>query len=310
MTPQPLTKHVKDTCSPVRQFFKLQFPRTASLRQKANLQLQSEDAIDPGFHPKTYDLLATAIGYRIRYSFAITPGDQLSAWGSTMVRALLWHLFPNPQVLHSSRVIKDFFDRLDATVEAIAPVRQRLKDEQEKLLARYCYVLALFEELDRSDPRFRYSPLLMPRPKQSIDELLEIPTDEEIADLCAMSWLFYDRYHDRLSLRSVLSPTLERCGAVSACRADLIVDGCLMEIIASVKPEIESPSLWQLAGYLLLDSKDRYKIRSVGIYMARQGKLLQWPIDDFLRLLTGSDTVSLAQLRQEFHVWCRGPRLG
>ena len=93
---------------------------------------------------------------------------------------------------------------------------------------------------------------------------------------------------------------------MSACHADLIVDGCLMEILASVKPEIESPSLWQLAGYLLLDSKDRYKIRSVGIYMARQGKLLQWPIADFLRLLAGNDTVSLAQLRQEFHVWCQG----
>ena len=83
-----------------------------------------------------------------------------------------------------------------------------------------------------------------------------------------------------------------------------------MEIIASIKPEIKSPSLWQLAGYLLLDDNDKYKIRSLGIYMARQGKLLQWPIADFLCLLTGNDTASLAQLRQEFCTLCRSVRLG
>ncbi len=84
----------------------------------------------------------------------------------------------------------------------------------------------------------------------------------------------------------------------------MIVDGCLMEIEAIIKPEIKPLLLWQLAGYLLLDDKDRYKICSVGVYMARQGKLLQWPIADFLRLLTGNDTVPLAQLRQEFRILC------
>ncbi len=304
MKPQPLTKHLKQSYSPVRQFFKLQFPRTASLTQKANLQLQSEATINPGFHPTIYDLLGIAIGYRIRYNFAIIPRNQLPALWDTMFLDLIWDLCAGPQGQHSSVVIKDFFDRLDVTVKAIAPVRQRLNDEQEKLLARYCYVLALFEDLYRSKASFQHSPLLMPRSKQSVDELLDIPTDAEIDDLCAMSWLFYDRYHDRLSLRSVLNPTLERCGAVSACHADLIVDGCLLEIIASIKPEIESPSLWQLAGYLLLDNKDKYKIRSVGFYMARQGKLLQWPIADFLYILTGSDTLPLARLREAFRMWC------
>ncbi len=310
MKPQTLTKHLKGSYNPVREFLKLRFPRTASLTQKANLQLQSAGTINPGFNPNIYDLLGTAIGYRIRYSFAITPRDRLPAWKNIIFLTSIWNLYPNPRGLHSSGVIEDFFDRLDATVEAIAPVRQRLKDEPEKLLARYCYVLALFEQLHRSPADFKYSRLLMPRPKQSVDELLAIPTDAEIDDLCAMSWLFYDRYHDRLSLRSVLNPTFERHGAVSVSDADLIVDGCLMEIIASIKPEIKSPSLWQLAGYLLLDDNDKYKIRSLGIYMARQGKLLQWPIADFLCLLTGNDTASLAQLRQEFCTLCRSVRLG
>src|SRR2546430_11403396 len=70
---KPLTEPLKDSNSPVTGFLKQRFPRTASLTQEANLQLQSEDTINPGFKPKIYDLLATAIGYRIRYSFAITP---------------------------------------------------------------------------------------------------------------------------------------------------------------------------------------------------------------------------------------------
>jgi hypothetical protein len=310
MRPQPLTEHLKNSNSRVTRFLKRRFPRTAGLTQEANLQLQRESTINPGFRPERYDLLCTAIGYRIRYNFAITPSCELVAWMGTAFLPFNWNDYPNPQDLHSWKVIEDFFDGLDATVKAIAPVRQRLKDQPEKLLARYCYVLALFEQLYRSNASYQYSPLLIPGPKQSVDELLEIPTDAEIDDLCAMSWLFYDRYHDLLSLRSVLNPTLKRYGAVSESDVDLIVDKCLIEIKASIKPEIESPLLWQLAGYLLLDYKDRYKIRSVGIYMARQGKLFQWPIADFLCLLTGNDAVPLAQLRQEFRTLCRGVRSG
>jgi hypothetical protein len=306
MRPRPLTEHLKDTYSPVRQFLKQRFPRTASLTQEANLQLQSEVTIDPGFKPKIYDLLATAIGYRIRYSFAITPSDQLAAREGTRLFPFYWGGYPYRS--RSEKLIEDFFGSLDDTLEAIAPVKQRLEDEQEKLLARYCYVLALFEQLYRDTASCLYSPLLMPRRKQSVDELLAIPTDAEIADLCAMSCLFYDRYHDRLSLRSVLSPTFKECGVVSESDADLIVDRCLMEIKAGIKPEITPLLLWQLAGYLLLDNKDKHKIRSVGIYIVRQGKLLQWPTEDFLHLLTGNETVSLAQLRQEFRKLFQGVR--
>jgi hypothetical protein len=213
MRPQPLTEHLKDTGNPVRQFLKQRFPRTASLTRKANLQLRSGDTINPGFKPKIYDLLAIAIGYRIRYSFAITPVDELVE--SVGLWFFSYHWGDYPSSLHSDKPIKDFFDSLNDTLEAIAPVRQRLKDEQEKLLARYCYVLALFKQLCHNTDSYLYSPLLMPRPKQSVDELLAIPTDAELADLCAMSWLFYDRYHDRLSLRSVLNPTFFKCGVVS-----------------------------------------------------------------------------------------------
>ena len=177
----------------------------------------------------------------------------------------------------------------------------------EQILARYCYVLSLFEEAYRNlSNAYQYSPLLIPNPKESVEELLAIPQDAWIDDLCAMSWLFYDRYHDRLSLPSVLNPTFKGCGAVSGSDADLIVDGCLIELKTTIEPEIKANTLWQLAGYVLLDFHDAYKICSVGTYLPRQGELFQWSIGDFLHQLTGNEAVSLAQLRQEFSMICQG----
>ena len=79
-----------------------------------------------------------------------------------------------------------------------------------------------------------------------------------------------------------------------------MVDGCLIDIKTSITPQIKAGYLYQLAGYLLLDYDDKLKIDSVGIYMARQGILFTWPVVEFLHLLTGNETVSLSQLRQEF----------
>ena len=325
MRSQPLTYHLKDVNSPVTQFLKQRFPRTASITKETNIQLRSAGTINPGFPPSMYGLLGTAIDYRIRYSFAITPGRQLAAWKGAMSLIfkaleseddipLSWDDIPEgigvptneygeitvTQGPYPLKLLQAFFNRLDAQVETIAPVGKRLKDESEKLLARYCYALSLFEQLYRNRRSYQHSPLLIPAPKQSIDELLEIPKDVEIDDLCAMSWLFYDRYHDRLSLPCILNPGFTGYGAVSQSDADLIVDGCLIEIKTSIHPEIERFMLWQLAGYLLLDHDDKYSIDSVGVYMARQGNLFEWSIADFLRLLTGDNTVTLPQLRQEF----------
>ena len=57
---------------------------------------------------------------------------------------------------------KEFFERLDAFLEEICPVRRRLKEKDEDNINRYCYVLALLEQIfRRSGPRIN-SPLLLP----------------------------------------------------------------------------------------------------------------------------------------------------
>lgn len=58
--------------------------------------------------------------------------------------------------------------------------------------------------------------------------------------------------------------------------------------------------LWQLLGYAWLDTADRYRIRSVGLYLARHAALCTWPLDRFAAaLLDGRDVdVAAADFRR------------
>jgi hypothetical protein len=43
--------------------------------------------------------------------------------------------------------------------------------------------------------------------------------------------------------------------------------------------------LWQLVAYAWLDIADLYRIRKVGLYLARHGVLITWPLDSLLGIL-------------------------
>lgn len=54
--------------------------------------------------------------------------------------------------------------------------------------------------------------------------------------------------------------------------------------------------LWQLLGYAWLDTGDRYRIRAVGLYLARHGTLITWPLAHFTTaLLDGHDPAAAAR---------------
>jgi hypothetical protein len=208
------------------------------------------------------------------------------------------------------KLIQSFFDSLDTTLQRIQPAGIVLKFEDEKLLASYCFVLALFEEVFRSGQRYSYNqgPLMVPTTKNSVDELLAIPQDTAVDDLCSMFSLFYEGYHHLLLEPHILNPSFSGSKYVGQADADIIVNGCLIDFKASIAPEIEARYLHQLAGYLLLDFDDELHIDSVGIYMARQGMLIRWDISDFIHKLIDDDTANLGTLRQEFRTLCENRR--
>jgi hypothetical protein len=81
---------------------------------------------------------------------------------------------------------------------------------------------------------------------------------------------------------------------------DLVVGDTLVDIKATVRPlPLDQAWLDQLLGYVLLDRGDWYGIRRVGVYLARQGQLVVWPLDELLAELAG-EPVALQRLREEF----------
>lgn len=319
-----LSSHLDDPTSPIGQFVKQRFAKTGRLTKAANQQLKSADTIRPVHADTSYPfgLIGTAIDYRIRYAFAITPYQRLVAWKGALKLAIkrpesdddilldwidLKGLTLPPSVLETGvaqgpyalSLIRAFFNQLENVLNKIQPKGRRLEEEHERSLDRYCIVLSLFEQVFRSDAYLR-GPLMIPTVKHSVEELLALSQEACIDDLGELFTRFYDRYASLLSKPAILNPTFAGSIDIGGADADIIVDGCLIDIKTSISSQIRAEYLYQLAGYLLLDYDDHYSFNSVSIYMARQGLLFRWPVSEFVYELTGDNTHSLVSLRQEF----------
>lgn len=294
-----LSSHLEDKTSPIGQFIRQHFSQTSALTKDANRQLKGVATLRPvvqAGEQYPYGTLGAAIDYRVRYAFAITPYHEFVAWHGAVLLARSGS--------YSRGLVQAFFERLDATVNALQPVGRILDTADEQTLDRFCIVLSLFEQVYRSNAYVR-GPLLLPTVKRSVEELLAIPQATELDDLSALFALFYDRHHDLLARPHVLNPTFAGSLDVGGADADFIVDDCLIDVKATILPQIKADFLYQLAGYVLLDYNDTYHITSVGIYMARQGMLFSWPLAEFIQKLSGADPASLGTLRPAFQVLCQ-----
>lgn len=323
--PVSLTSHLDSKMSPIGQFLCTRFARTTTLTKGVNAALRTAPSIRPAAQPGEpypYGNIGRAIDYRIRYSFRITPWTDLVAHDGAR-RIMLWA--DNPA--YSRTLIEGFMARLEDAISAMRPTGRRLNMAEEALLGRYCFILGLFEETFRtgSIPESLYEPLcvlpsneeakrtndrkrILPPPSEQErchENLLALVQDAWAGDIAHMGSSFCERHLDLVSRPTNLNPTFLGSPDVGGADADLIVDGCLIDIKASVQPNIQPYWLRQLAGYVLLDYDDEHHIDSVGIYMARQGTLVTWPLDEFLANLIGDAEVSVSGLRNEFRTLCR-----
>jgi hypothetical protein len=306
-----LTSHLNDPASPIGQFIKQQFAQTARLTKAANLQLKAAETLRPALAGVSYPYapIGTAIDYRVRYAFDVTPYQQLVAWhGALLLTAKPVESLPLTPIYfdimqgiaqgpYPLKLVRQFFESLDYTLQTIQPVGRRLDAEAEHFLDRYCVVLSFFEQVFRSNA-YLQGPLLQPTVKQSVEELLTIPQDSWLDDLSQIFNLFYTRNHELSSRPYILNPTFAGSLDIGGADADLVVDGCLIDIKASLSSQIKAEYLYQLAGYLLLDYDNQLHMNAVAIYMARQGMLFTWSIPEFLHQLTGNESAELGSLRR------------
>lgn len=324
-----LTSHLKDSQSPIRRFLSEQFPHTKPVLAAIRATPAGSTTIRPTA-PVPWAVIGTALDYRLRYYFAVTPIEDLAAWEGV---SLAMHPTRRFQIiLPSADIAADweailldrktgdtitpgdisdwrlppdqilaFAESLDDVIERLQPVGRRLDRPDEAEINRYCVVLALFEQLYRDgEPAVRHSPLFVPQAKTTLPSLLAIAQEHWIDDLCALSWAFHEKFGELLTLPAILNPTFDGSADVGGADADLIVDSCLIDVKATVSPKLTTDWLYQLLGYVLLDYSGRYGIREVAMYLARQQAMLRWPLDRLMEILAGGKPPSLPELRAQF----------
>ncbi|WP_331735578.1 hypothetical protein [Streptomyces sp. NBC_00057] len=201
--------------------------------------------------------------------------------------------------------------RLTHTVHALdlanrATPIDRTHDEEEDL-ARLLIAAAWYQVLTRNPVGFEHTPLYLAARENpgsfTLDRLLQLPHRDLVADVVAQLHQAADG--PLVSLRARTRP--EGCtpgptfpSTRITADADLVVDGLLIDF-KSDKDSRRFPkaSAWQLLGYLLLDTADRYRIDTVGLYLSRSAVLATWPVEEYLDLL-GTCRRDLPTLRSVF----------
>ena len=248
----------------------------------ANVSLRSASTIRPSkSKPVDYMALGTAIDYRIRHYFGFDARRDLQ-------RPYGWGIYPDSR--DASRDTRRLFARLESEIQDLKPWRNRLSESEEEMLCRYCALLANYRGVRRD---------LGP---SNIESFLALPPSHWIDDLKKLSRLFFDQ--DQYLVwnhgHAISNPWFGKNDESRGLPGDLIVDHCLIDIKSTVRRSIRPEYLNQLMTYVLLDYSDQYRLTAVGIYMARQGKLLTWPLTQFIQKATGNSQIDIAGLRDRF----------
>ncbi len=303
---------------PLTQFINTRFPNIQVALSNVWRRLREADMIYPVGAPRSaLRHIGRAFDYRLRYYFDVTPYDELVAYRSTLFLTN-WTNYIATALAYGEQlpegvdewdedkhvplppgVLGDFFKSLDSLLADCSPVNRRLSKNDEDEINRYCFALSQLEAVARGGESGIFQDGV--EDVESVEAILNYAEQSWIDDLRNLSWRFYDRYNHVLSLPRMLNPVFEGSIDVGGADADLIIGQTLLEIKTVKYWKIQSQSaLRQLLGYVLLDYSDQYKIKRIGMYMARQGVMLRWDLDTAIRSMSSGKSGSLDELRHQF----------
>ncbi|MGH7641639.1 MAG: hypothetical protein ACRENX_01245 [Candidatus Dormibacteria bacterium] len=253
-------------------------------------------------------LVGIALDYRIRYYFAVTPPEELIAAQGAML--LAGQITSDPVDLNADwesarRTWDEFAGCLHPAPMGVDPVGHRLPEADERALCRACYALACYETLFRAVARPDW-PIVTVGQRGTVDDLLALGSDAVTTDLTRLSRAFHDTQGDLLGQPATLNPMFgDVSGKLGGADADLIVGDRLIDIKTSVNPAPGPTDPYQLLGYALADTDDRYGIRGVGFYYSRRPTLVQWSLQEYCDSLAGKPT-DIEATRRDFHALVGG----
>lgn len=225
-------------------------------------------------------MVGTAFDYRLRYHLAPCESRDLVAWSGA---AQLTRSDPTTRPL-----LLRFFSNLDALTARSAPTGRALDDEEERLLDGYCVVLAQLEAVYRTGGGWVPElPNARPRTRQPEDEpllaLAPQPTVADVVDLSRSARRVFGELIQPVAdgtLPYQANPVFAGSIAIGGADADFVIGDTVFELktTKSFKVSAVRAALLQLLGYSLLDYDDRFAIRRLGVYFARQEWVAAWPL--------------------------------
>lgn len=286
-----LTNAVKDKQSPLRRYLDQRFPNTREIQadyrsRSGELQVGGGEA-NPG-------TLGAAFDFQVRFVLDPTVPP--------IAAALAFAGRPDDRA-----VITEVMRCAELAVH---------RDSGGESLGRACWALALCTEVYRVG-LMPGSPLvgLLDAGRFTVDALLALAPSDGLRQLSDMGSLAARNLLPSLNQPLHLGPTFDGSQLCSA-DADLIASGLLLEIKTHLGAKNQRTGtrtdtlslldLYQVLAYVLFDSSDTYRITDVGLYSARYGSLVTWPLAEALQTLAG-EPVDLAHERARVWSLLDGP---
>jgi hypothetical protein len=304
-----LTSELKNPKSPLSAFMAAEFPGTRSLSAAFREARPADaDALTPSVPEGTrvmWGTLNAAFDHRLRYAF--TDSDDLPQGMSITLAGVGQLADPSS----AAPIRQAGMDQWSMLVELVREDRPGNRDHPlllpcaaaETRLARLCYAMAWYEEVYRTGRLWPRTPLGDAGPAFTVTDLLNAVPEYAVADLLGQVRLASDAL-DSLRAKHASSdvwdgPTFAGSADVGGADADLIAGDLLIDVKGTVTPSrLGKKKFYQLLGYALLDYDDEYGIRQLGFYLSRFGRLVTWPVEEYLALL--GCTRPLGDLRRAF----------
>ena len=240
-----------------------------------------------------WSALGHAIDFRLRLSLGSSLGSSVTIGIDAIGGRTLIPGAPSPPVRAALHLAGR---RLLSTVDAYL---DRPDGLDESALCRLCFVAAHYEDIYRTGEVRRYSMLAGATPATTLDDLTSVVpgyATEDIGRQTALAARPFAQFRALPPEVRTCGPTFQGSQDIGGADADFILGGLLLDCKAAIQPRrLGRAEIYQLAGYLLLDYDDWYGIDRVGLYLSRQGALIVWSVEDFLRRLGA--TVPVKDLR-------------
>ena len=283
----------------VKDWFKIRFPNTQRFCTDANRELRDGPTTVPCAIPRPQGSEASLVGQAVGYMLTAHLQERaLDVSFAVTNVAILNRLWKSLQV-----------DATDVAWQAVQRIHELklthpMGSTDWNELCRLALVLGRLEQGGRNVTRVGVSVAQeLARSKGDLDAFIgAFATPATVTDLSALGRVAVDDYSELRKARQLhIGPRFAQSRALGGADADIIYGGRLIDFKSSAQATvIGRRDAWQLVGYLLADTPDRYRIREAGFAALRRRRAALWGAQELLDELSGRPAPRVADLRAEF----------